>query len=152
MCKDMILAIDFDGTIAHHNYPDLGRPVLGAFRWLRKFQAAGARLILFTMRSDTEQGGPTLTDAVEFCRKHGVEFWGVNENPEQKSWTTSPKVLAHRYVDDAAAGCPLLPGDHNRSVVDWDLIGPILLEEVELFYAATHKGDIGGEAVDSRAQ
>ena len=37
----------------------------------------------------------------------GIEFFGVNCNPAQASWTTSPKIYSHVYVDDAAAGCPL---------------------------------------------
>ena len=152
MPKDMIIAVDFDATIAHHNYPDLGRPVLGAFHWLKEFQAAGARLILLTMRSDTEESGPTLTDAVTFCRNHGIEFWAINENPEQKKWTKSPKVYAHKYIDDAGACIPLIDGDHGRKVVDWSKVGPSVLEEIKAHYEESHKGVIVGKTVDTRSK
>jgi hypothetical protein len=107
-----IIAVDFDGTIVEHEFPEIGRPVPGAFEWMKKWQQAGALLILWTMRSDGRTGGgrengPVLTEAVEFCRKNGVEFHAVNANPSQAVWTSSPKVYAHIYVDDAAAGCPL---------------------------------------------
>jgi hypothetical protein len=139
----LIFAVDFDGTIADHMFPDIGKPVPGAFKWMKRLQASGAKLILWTMRSDLEgepsaefpdvPGGNYLTQAVEFCRANGVEFWGVNCNPEQHSWTQSPKVYAHRYIDDAAAGCPLKenPRAGGRPFVDWDAIGPELLIMLE---------------------
>lgn len=127
----MIIAIDFDGTIVDHQFPDIGPEVPGAFMWLREFQQAGAQLMLWTMRSDgREDGTNTLADAVNFCRANGVEFWGVNENPQQKGWTGSPKQYAHLYIDDAAFGCPMR--DHpsatsRRPVVDWEKVGPEVL-------------------------
>ncbi len=123
----MFLAIDFDGTIVEHEFPDIGAAAPGVFSWLKEFQAAGAKLILWTMRSDGRTGegkecGPVLTQAVEFCREHGLEFYAVNENPTQQSWTNSPKVYAHRYIDDAATG--------------WSIIGPLVLEEIKAHFAA----------------
>lgn len=128
----MIIAIDFDGTIADHRYPGTGAEVPGAFRWMRELQAAGAKLILWTMRSDGRDG-PTLTQAVEFCRQNGVVFYGVNENPDQIDWTSSPKAYANIYVDDAAFGCPLRenPRSGGRPFVDWDQVGPALLSRLQ---------------------
>lgn len=133
----MIIAVDFDGTIVSHEFPDIGDPAPGAFEWLRKWQQAGAKLILWTMRSDGRTGegkenGPVLTEAVEFCRQNGVEFWGVNSNPEQSSWTQSPKCYAHLYVDDAAFGCSLRenPKEGGRPIVDWSVVGPRVLEMI----------------------
>jgi hypothetical protein len=132
----VVIGVDFDGTLAEHEFPDIGLPVPGAFEWLKKFQAAGAKLMLWTMRSDgrvadgSPENGPVLTEAVEFCRKHGVEFWAVNENPEQRSWTGSNKQYAHAYIDDAAVGCPLRPSRRagGRPMVDWDVVGPMVME------------------------
>jgi hypothetical protein len=131
----MILAIDFDGTLCEHRFPDIGAEVPGAFKWLKKFQAAGAKLILWTMRSDGRTGegkenGPVLTEAVEWCRERGVEFWAVNENPEQKTWTQSPKAYAQLYIDDAAACCPLRESRRSggRPMVDWAAVGPAVME------------------------
>ncbi len=140
---DTVVCVDFDGTIAEHEFPDVGAAVPGAFEWLRRWQEAGAKLILWTMRSDGRTGtgrenGPVLTDAVEFCRANGVEFWGVNQNPTQASWTTSPKAYAHVYVDDMAAGCPLRESrkSGNRPVVDWSVVGPAVLALIEKRKAA----------------
>jgi len=125
----MIVAVDFDGTIVAHEYPDIGAPVPGAFRWMKAWQEAGARLVLWTMRSDSTQSGPTLSEAIRFCRENGIEFWGVNHNPEQIEWTMSPKAYAQVYVDDAALGCPLRenPSAAGRPIVDWDRVGPLVL-------------------------
>lgn len=141
--KDTIIAIDFDGTLCEHRFPEIGQEVPGAFRWLKEFESHGARLILWTMRSDLRNPhdnntGPTpganadrdyLTEAVNWCKERGVTFWGVNQNPDQHSWTQSPKQYAHIYIDDAAFGCPLreMPRAGSRPAVDWDVVGPAVL-------------------------
>ncbi len=128
----MRIAIDFDGTIAEHHFPNIGKPVPGAFFWMKKLQEAGADLILWTLRSDEhsrerEDYGPVLTQAVEFCRANGIEFAGINKGPEPGGWrTSSPKVAAEVYVDDAAFGCPLVESKEMgcRPMVDWNVVGP----------------------------
>ena len=129
----MILAIDFDGTIAEHRFPKIGDAVPGAFKWLKKFQEAGALLILLTMRSDgRKDGGNYLADAVDFCRANGVEFWAHNTNPEQETWTGSRKVYAHAYIDDMAVGCPLMRTSRDDGdMVDWERVGPIVMDMIE---------------------
>lgn len=135
----MIIAIDFDGTIVEHEFPEIGPAVSGAFKWMKRFQECGARLILWTMRNDDRVGkggkdiGPVLTDAVKFCLGNGITFWGVNTNPEQKSWTQSPKAYAQLYIDDAAFGCPLKenPRLGGRPFVDWDVVGPAVMMQIQ---------------------
>lgn len=133
----LFIATDFDGTIVAHEFPEIGAPAPGAFEWLKRWRDAGGHIILWTMRSDGRTGtgkenGPVLTEAVEFCRKNGVEFFGVNENPTQAAWTNSPKCYAHAYVDDAGLGCPLRenPKAGGRPVVDWSVVGPLVLEMI----------------------
>lgn len=126
----LIVAVDFDGTLADHRYPEIGDEVPGAFEALRALRAAGARLVLWTMRSGGRgDGTDPLAEAVSWCRDRGVEFDGVNASPGQESWTTSPKAYAHVYVDDAAFGCPLRanPRMGGRPFVDWSVVGPALL-------------------------
>lgn len=120
----MIIAIDFDGTLAEHAYPAIGDEVEGAIRVCKKLQEAGHRLILYTMRS-----GEQLEEAVAWCAERELIFWAVNENPQQKEWTNSPKIYAHHYIDDAAIGCPLVPDESERPYVDWDAIELMLFGE-----------------------
>lgn len=117
----MIIAIDFDGTLAEHEFPAIGRENEHAIDTCLALQREGHKLILLTMRSDRPEG-KFLTDAVEWCRERGLEFWAVNENPEQESWTGSRKVYANLYIDDAALGCPLfypIGSMNTRAAVDW---------------------------------
>ena len=121
----MDICVDFDGTLVDHRYPGIGQPVPEAMEWLKKFQSYGARIILYTMRSDSDQYGPTLTQAVNYVRAGGVTLYGINHNPDQDSWTKSPKAYANLYIDDAAVGCPLIQIEgFARPCVDWKKVGP----------------------------
>lgn len=127
MASGLIIAVDFDGTIVEHVYPQVGQPVPGAAGWLQTWQAYGARIILWTMRS-----GQELADAVEYMANNGILLWGINENPDQHTWTKSRKAYAQLYVDDAAFGCPLIPGlNGDRPMVDWSIIGPAVLAKLQ---------------------
>jgi len=107
------ICIDFDGTLAIHEYPHIGYPVPGMLELVKDLQEAGHRIILLTMR-DTH----TLEAAVKWLAKRGVVCDAVNENPDQAEWTTTPKVFGHIYIDDTALGCPLLypPGGQKPYV------------------------------------
>jgi len=108
-----IIALDFDGTVVTHRYPSIGDPVPGAIEKLQKFQERGASIVLNTMRS-----GATLVQAVSYLQLNGIELYGVNEHPTQHSWTKSPKVFAHIYIDDSAYGCPTT----KEGYVDWSRV------------------------------
>jgi len=120
----MRIAVDFDGTIVEHKFPDIGKPVPGAFEWMRRWQEHGATLILWTMRS-----GLYLDAAVEYCTRAGIQFDAVNEGVGDRAWTESPKAYANIYIDDAAFGCPLIESQEMgaRKMVDWDVVGPSVL-------------------------
>ena len=126
----MIIAIDFDGTIVKHDYPRIGEPVPGAIECMLDLQAAGHKLILYTMRSDA-----SLDEAVEYCAHQDIEFYGVNKNPTQKVWTNSPKAYAKLYIDDTALGCPIInPGNGERRYVDWGRVRQMLQDQGILPY------------------
>ncbi len=48
-----VIAVDFDGTIVEHKYPDIGMECPSALMYLRQWKAEGIKLILWTMRSGT---------------------------------------------------------------------------------------------------
>ncbi|WP_206120501.1 hypothetical protein [Rhizobium laguerreae] len=90
---------------------------------MEEFTKAGAKLILFTMRSGVE-----LLEAANYVASNGVALYGVNRNPDQDTWTTSPKAYGHLYIDDAAFGCPKIrPHGFARDCVDWAAVGPSVL-------------------------
>ncbi len=114
----MIIAIDFDGTIVEHAFPEVGAPVDGAIEKMKGFLKDGHQIILWTMRS-----GETLDHAVDYLARNNISLFGINNNPQQNSWSMSPKAYAHTYIDDAAYGCPLIyPLNGHRPYVDWSKI------------------------------
>jgi hypothetical protein len=115
--NELLIGIDFDGTIVKHMFPAIGDPVEGALEKLKNWQEKGHKLILWTMRS-----GNTLDEAVDYLTRNGITLFGINENPTQKEWTSSPKAYCQVYVDDAAYGCPLIYPKDERPYVDWSKI------------------------------
>lgn len=94
-----IYAVDFDKTLnLAEKYPDFGQPNIELIEILKERRAAGDKIILWTCRE-----GELLNQAVEYCKKHGLEFDAVNDNlPENIEFfgNNCRKVWAHHYIDD----------------------------------------------------
>ena len=62
-----------------------------------------------------------LSHAVAWFEKHKIPLYGININPTQASWTDSPKVYAHYYIDDIALGSFIMsdPKISDRPFMDW---------------------------------
>ena len=117
----MIIAVDFDGTIVEHKYPGIGKVRPFAFETLKALQKKGHQLILWTFRS-----GKRLEEAVEFCKKNGVEFYAINKNYPEEPWNEndSRKINADYYIDDRnICGLP-----------SWGEIYRIICPEEDNFY------------------
>lgn len=97
----MKIAVDFDGTIVEHKYPEIGEELLFAVETIKELQRRQHLIVLWTFRS-----GKYLDEAVEFCRKRGLEFYAVNKNfPEEAfDMNQSPKINADLYIDDRNLG------------------------------------------------
>ena len=94
----MVIAVDFDGTIVTHEYPEIGREIPFAIDTLKRLQSEGHhQLILWTVRE-----GELLKEAVEFCRERGLEFYAINNNyPESERIDDQPRKLnAELFIDD----------------------------------------------------
>jgi hypothetical protein len=130
--KKLVVAVDFDGTCVTHEFPKIGKEIPNCINVLKRLQSEGARIVLNTMRSDSERGN-FLSEAVLWLTERGIDLYGVNENPTQRNWTLSPKVYAHIYIDDAALGAPLCEHPEcNRPAVDWYKVE-------ELLFSVEHK-------------
>jgi hypothetical protein len=114
------IAVDFDGTIVEHEYPEIGKEKLFAFLTLKELDKMGARLILWTFRA-----GKELDDAVEYCRKNGIEFYAVNKNYPEEIFdeTVSRKIDADIYIDDKNVG-----GFPGWSEI-WQMLNPYELHQ-----------------------
>jgi hypothetical protein len=117
------IAIDFDGTIVEHEYPEIGKEKLFAFLTLKELDKMGAQLILWTFRA-----GKELDDAVEYCRKNGIEFYAVNKNYPEEIFdeTVSRKINADIYIDDKNIG-----GFPGWSEI-WQMLNPYELHQQEV--------------------
>jgi hydroxymethylpyrimidine pyrophosphatase-like HAD family hydrolase len=93
----MIIAVDFDGTIVEHRYPEIGKVIPNAFQVLKKLKSEGHILILWTYRS-----GDELEKAIKYCKKNGLEFYAINNNSNDEEFdaTYSRKIYADLYIDD----------------------------------------------------
>jgi len=119
--QKLLIAVDFDGTIVEHQFPELGAPLPGAIETLRALSQAGHRLILFTCREDEMDGTGRryLTEAMDFCKQNGINFLSANETPSNDDFRPQGgrKVYADVYIDDRNLGG--FPG--------WDKIRSLLL-------------------------
>ena len=134
----MVIAVDFDGTCVTHEFPKVGKDI-GAVPVLKKLVEKGHQIILHTMRSHPDRdnqgktfsgeviSNDTLQDAIDWFKENDIPLLGVNENPTQKRWTSSAKIFAHIYIDDAALGCPLKQSSlSDRPYVDWERVKALL--------------------------
>jgi hypothetical protein len=134
----MDIVIDFDGTCVTHEFPNVGKNI-GAERVLKKLLDHGHNLILFTMRSDLNNPtyrnmgkelppGNYLHDAIDWFRRNDVKLYGIQRNPSQDAWTSSPKAYGQLIIDDAALGCPLIFDENlsSRPFADWEAIEDML--------------------------
>lgn len=129
----MIIAVDFDGTIVEHRYPEIGKEIPFAIDTLKMLQREGHRLILWSVREDK-----LLEDAVEFCRQRGLEFYAVNTNyPEEKTGHEhfSRKLKADVFIDDRNLG----------GLFDWGTIYRIIHYRVKV-------ADLVDEALSDRLE
>lgn len=108
------IAVDFDGTIVEDKYPGIGKPQLFAIETLLALQKNRHQLILWTVRE-----GESLKQAVEFCAKHGIEFYAVNKNYPEEILETgqSRKLNVDIFIDDRNVG-----GFVGWSKI-WELLG-----------------------------
>jgi hypothetical protein len=98
---NLLIAVDFDGTIVEDTYPNIGKPQLFAFETMKRLQNDGHRLILWTYRC-----GRKLDDAVEFCKQNGIEFYAINNTfpNEEYDGKESRKIGADLFIDDRNIG------------------------------------------------
>jgi hypothetical protein len=120
----MEICVDADGTCFTHDYPNIGKDI-GAVPVLKKLTDNGHNLIIFTMRS-----GKELNDVVKWYKDNEIPVYGIQTNPTQGGWTSSPKAYGQLYIDDAALGCPLIRNTrkHSRPFVDWVKVEEMLTE------------------------
>lgn len=96
--RSPVVAVDLDGTIAEQMKPykkdEIGSPRAGAREWLQKFRAAGAVLVIFTVR-----GNKQLVQ--DWLEANSMPYDFINYSPYQPDGA-SDKIMADVYWDDRA--------------------------------------------------
>ena len=100
----MVIAVDFDGTIVEHRYPEIGEEIPFAIDTLKMLIADRHKVILYTMRN-----GKLLDEAVRWCSDRGVEFYAINSDVpndfvSDRDKNFSSKVNADYFIDDRNIG------------------------------------------------
>lgn len=111
----MIIAVDFDGTIVTHAYPEIGKPIPFAIDTLKKLQTEGQhQLILWSCRE-----GKLLQDALDYCQARGLEFYAANTNypEEEQDGLGARKLTADLFIDDRNLG----------GLPDWGIIYQMIM-------------------------
>lgn len=92
-----IVAVDFDGTLAYTKFPEIISPNIELINELKTGKYKDYKKILWTNRTEH-----ALQDAIEYCKKFGLEFDAINDNiQEVKDVGLSPrKVYADIFIDD----------------------------------------------------
>lgn len=115
----MTIAVDFDGTIVEHKYPEIGKEKPFAIETLLQLQEDGNRLILWTSRE-----GELLEKAIDFCHARGLDFYAVNSNQPAGALfagQAGTKIIADVYIDDRNIG----------GLPDWGTIYEIICKKRE---------------------
>ena len=97
---EKVIALDFDGTLCENKYPEIGAPKWDVIRQAKQEKEAGAKLILWTCRE-----GALLQEALDACRRWGLEMDAVNDSLEswkQRFGNDPRKIGATEYWDDKA--------------------------------------------------
>lgn len=98
----MIIAVDFDGTIARSDFPVILGEQPYAGEVLRKLHEQGHYIIIWTCRC-----GEQLLTAINWLLEHNIPFDRINDhNPENvaRYGEGGKKVYAHCYIDDKNVG------------------------------------------------
>lgn len=132
----MLIAVDFDDTIATNRYPFVGEIIPYAKEIINFLHEEGHLIMLWTVRGtekinelgyiDSKGKNSSLDNAKKFCMDNGIHIDYYNFNPSHPS--NSPKQLADIVIDDINLGCPTKLFK-NRLCVDWLEVGRLLVNK-----------------------
>lgn len=98
----MILAIDFDGTIVDHIYPEIGELKPNAKEIINRLHEEGHEIIIWTCRN-----GEHEVKVREFLDLNGIKFHTINEHlPRILDMFDNDcrKIYGDIYIDDRMLG------------------------------------------------
>jgi len=129
----MTIAVDFDGTIVEHKYPEIGREIPFAIETLKRLKSKNYKLILWTARE-----GKLLEDAVNYCKERGLEFYAINaDSPDSLVVEKhgARKLKVDMFIDDRNLG----------GLPDWGVIYQMVTRRLsyEEIYSPEYQDEYG---------
>jgi hypothetical protein len=118
------IIIDFDGTIATLNYPNLGNVKNHAVRVIQRIKDNGGKIAIWTCRCDDDE-----RKVKEFLDKHEIPYDKFNEPFDEMNimFGGNPrKIYGDVYIDDKELHAQMNGG------IDWLQIEEFLFEEVSI--------------------
>lgn len=97
MKKLKTIAVDFDGTIVEHMFPEIGAIKQNVVDRVKKWYAEGHTIIIWTCRTDQY-----AEEAKKFLAEQEIPYHYFNENPTSPFGDWCRKILADVYLDDRA--------------------------------------------------
>lgn len=100
--KQVIISVDFDGTICTVGYPEIGREREGAKEYINLLYDEGYAIVINTCRSDDGEF-PAAQMAKDFMKLRGIKYHAFNENlPHLIEFygCDTRKISADVYIDD----------------------------------------------------
>lgn len=122
MKRQKIACIDFDGTVVDSDFPKILKAKKNAFKILRKMKDNDWILILWTCREDEGYNieKQYLTQAVDYCKKNGISFDGINRLPLEYDFRDEVSLRRKPY-------CTVFIDDRNLlGFPGWDKVAEIL--------------------------
>lgn len=129
----MTIAVDFDGTIVEHKYPEIGKEIPFAIETLKRLKSKNYKLILWTARE-----GKLLEDAVNYCKERGLEFYAINaDSPDAlvQEKHAARKLKVDMFIDDRNLG----------GLPDWGVIYQMVTRRLsyEQIYSPEYQDEYG---------
>lgn len=95
---DKFIVVDFDGTLAEdHKFPDMGDPMPGAVKAMKKLKDAGFEIVIFTCRLNRIHGTREVEkqrEAIkEWLERYEVPYDRIDEGEDGKPF-------AKFYIDN----------------------------------------------------
>ena len=120
MERKFVVAIDVDGTILEHKFPDLGKLLPDAKEVINDLYDEGCYIIIWTCRSGFE-----LNEIRTFLDYSCIKYHAVNTNApfDMIGFMPSPKIFYDLIIDDKNLG----------GLPDWKTIYKMVIEAKKKF-------------------
>lgn len=97
MKKKRTIAVDFDGTIVEHKFPEIGTIKGNVVDRIREWYEQGHTICIWTCRTEKY-----AEEAQQFLYDNNIPYHFFNENPNCSFDDNCRKILANIYLDDRA--------------------------------------------------